>query len=87
MDKEIKIPKWFNGEIYENGAAVQNLARGTVYTLNNVELSVYDYILDKQKMFQKDDYSKINAQELRDFEKALYWFRANNPRAYKVLLD
>jgi len=87
MDKEIKIPKWFNGEIYEKGAAVQNLSRGTVYTLNNVELSVYDYILDKQKMFQKDDYSKINAQELRDFEKDLYWFRANNPRAYKVLLD
>jgi len=32
-------------------------------------------------------YNNVSAQQIRDFEKALYWFRANNPRAYMVLLD
>ena len=48
---------------------------------------MYDFIKGCELVFRTVGYDRINAQELRDFEKALYWFRANNPRAYMVLLD
>ena len=86
-NKEIKIPKWFKGEIYEEGAKVQNPFSGSTYKLNNVELSMYDFIKGCELVFRSVGYDRINAQQIRDFEKALYWFRANNPRAYMVLLD
>ena len=87
MNKEIKIPKWFKGEIYEEGAKVQNPFSGSTYKLNNVELSIYDFLKGSELIFKSIGYDRINAQQIRDFEKALYWFRVNNPRAYKVLLD
>jgi hypothetical protein len=42
--KEIKLPSWFNGELYEEGGTVQNRFSGEKYELNNVELSMYDFV-------------------------------------------
>ena len=42
LDKQ-KLPKWFNGEIYEEGAKVTNRFSGDSCHLNNVELSMYDF--------------------------------------------
>jgi len=86
-NKEQKIPKWFKGQIYEEGAKVRNQFSGSTYELTNVELSIYDFIMGSQMMFGSVAYNNVSAQQLRDFEKALYWFRVNNPRAYMVLLD
>jgi hypothetical protein len=87
ISKTQKVPKWFKSEIYEDGAWITNPINGSSYKLNNVELSIYDFIKGSELVFKSIGYDKINAQQIRDFEKALYWFRANNPRAYKVLLD
>ena len=35
--KEQKLPKWFNGELYKNGATVQNRFSGEEYELNNID--------------------------------------------------
>ena len=35
-----QLPKWFNGELYEEGATVRNRFSGEEYKLNNVELSM-----------------------------------------------
>ena len=43
--KEQKLPKWFDGELYEEGAVVKNRFSGEVYELNNVELSMYDFVI------------------------------------------
>ena len=43
--KEIKLPSWFNGELYEEGETVQNRFSGEEYKLNNVELSMYDFVM------------------------------------------
>ena len=40
-----QLPKWFNGEVYKDGATVQNRFSGEEYKLNNVELSMYDFII------------------------------------------
>ena len=40
-----KLPKWFNGELYEKGATVQNRFSGEEYKLNAMELSMYDFVM------------------------------------------
>ena len=45
MTKEQKIPKWFNGEIYKKGGTVANRFSGEEYELNNIELSMYDFVM------------------------------------------
>ena len=38
-------PKWFKGTIYEQGEEVINPFSGKCYTLNGLELSIYDFII------------------------------------------
>ena len=85
--KKQQLPKWFEGQVYSEGGEVRNPFSGSTYELTNVELSIYDFIMGSQMVFGSVAYNNVSAQQIRDFEKALYWFRANNPRAYKVLLD
>ena len=47
------IPKWFNGEIYDEGAIVKNPYSGEEYELNNVELSPINIIAKLGKRFFK----------------------------------
>ena len=83
--KEQKLPLWFNGELYEEGGTVQNRFSGEEYELNNVELSMYDFIMGATQMAEMGIFnSPHHIQELR---KGLDWFRKNNPEAYMVLLD
>ena len=84
LDKS-KLPKWFTGEIYEEGANVSNRFCGDTCYLNNVELSMYDFIMGATQMYEMGIFNSGNhAQDLR---KGLDWFRKNNSNAYMVLLD
>ena len=79
-----KLPKWFNGELYEEGAVVRNRFSGEEYELNNVELSMYDFVMGASittEMGSRD--TKV----ITDLRKGLDWFRMNNAEAYMVLLD
>ena len=40
--KKQKLPKWFDGTIYNKGEEVINPFSGDSYELNNLELSMYD---------------------------------------------
>ena len=85
MVKEQKLPKWFRGELYEKGAVVQNRFGGDSIELNNVELSMYDFVIGASIVMEMSGgYKHTNVNELR---KGLDWFRKNNPKAYMVLLD
>ena len=80
-----KLPSWFNGELYEEGGTVKNRFSGEEYKLNNVELSMYDFIIGASTMAEMGIFnSDHHIQELR---KGLNWFRKHNPKAYMVLLD
>jgi len=81
-----KLPKWFQGQLYDKGDTVKNPFSGEVCELNNVELSMYDFIIGSQHVFEMAPKS-INPQMVKDFQKGLDWFRSNNSRAYMVLLD
>ena len=82
--KEVKLPKWFNGELYEEGGTVRNRFSGEEYELNNVELSMYDFVIGSSMMMEMGMHHDSMMTELR---KGLNWFRKNNPKAYMVLLD
>ena len=87
MSTKIKqeLPKWFNGELYEEGGTVQNRFSGEEYELNNVELSMYDFVMGATVAMEMGMFNTPNhIQELR---KGLDWFRMNNAEAYMVLLD
>ena len=80
-----KLPKWFNGELYEEGGEVTNRFGGDSCYLNNVELSIYDFIIGASNMAEMGVFN--TPQHIQDLRKGLDWFRKNNPKAYMVLLD
>ena len=83
--KKQQLPKWFKGELYEEGAVVRNRFGGDSIELNNIELSMYDFVIGSSIVMEMSGgYKHTNVNELR---KGLDWFRKNNPEAYMVLLD
>ena len=83
--KEQKLPKWFKGELYEEGAEVTNRFGGDSCYLNNVELSMYDFVIGSSMLMEMSGgYKHTDVNELR---KGLDWFRKNNSEAYMILLD
>ena len=82
--KEQPIPKWFNGTIYKEGGIVANRFSGEEYELNNVELSMYDFVIGSSMICEMGtNDNKI----VKDLRKGLDWFRTHNTKAYMVLLD
>ena len=80
-----QLPKWFKGELYEEGAEVTNRFGGDSCYLNNVELSMYDFVIGASIVLEMPGgYRHTSVTELR---KGLDWFRMNNAEAYMVLLD
>ena len=81
-----QLPKWFTGELYEEGATVQNRFSGEEIELNSVELSMYDFIIGATTIYEMRGMS-VDQDMLKDLRKGLDWFRMNNAEAYMVLLD
>ena len=79
-----QLPKWFNGELYEKGETVQNRFSGEEYELNNVELSMYDFIMGSTILVEMGGGGPNMIKNLR---RGLDWFRTHNAKAYMVLLD
>tara|TARA_A100001201_G_C3926277_1_gene152172 strand:+ start:120 stop:368 length:249 start_codon:yes stop_codon:yes gene_type:complete len=80
-----KLPKWFNGELYKEGAEVQNRFGGDSCYLNAEELSMYDFVIGASNMIEMGMFN--TPQHVQDLRKGLDWFRKNNPSAYMTLLD
>ena len=80
-----KLPKWFNGECYTRGATVQNRFSGEECELNNIELSMYDFVMGSTIVLEMAGGYKHTSVDL--LRKGLDWFRQNNSQAYMILLD
>lgn len=79
-----KLPKWFTGELYEEGGKVTNRFSGEEYQLTAEELSMYDFIMGATIMMEMGGTQTTMGNDLR---KGLEWFKENNSKAYMVLLD
>ena len=84
--KTAKLPKWFKGLCYDKGSVVTNPFSGEEYELNNVELSMYDFIVGSQMVFELAPHT-VSQDKIDDFQKGLNWFKKHNIEAYMVLLD
>ena len=82
MKTKQKLPKWLHGELYEKGATVRNRFSGEEYELNNIELSMYDFVMGSTIMCEMG-MTKV----VPNLRKGLDWFRTHNSEAYMVLLD
>ena len=86
LKKKPATPKWFKGMIYSTGGKVTNPFSGDSYELTGLELSIHDFIIGCQMVFDNAPSTMTN-KRITEFQKALNWFRVNNPKAYYVLLD
>ena len=78
-----KLPEWFNGEVYTEGAEVTNRFGGDSCYLNAEELSMYDFVMGCAMIPS----TNLNDSVVKNWQDGLTWFRVNNPKAYMVLLD
>jgi len=85
--KNKKLPKWFDGALYSDGANVTNPFSGEEFYLDNTELSMYDFIKGAEVMITMGGKSNQTKGIQKDMIKALDWFRSTNAKAYMVLLD
>ena len=82
MNTNMTLPDWFKGTLYKKGGLVHNRFGGDSIELNNVELSIYDFVMGATIVAEMGlDTEVINLR------KGLDWFRKHNPKAYMVLLD
>jgi hypothetical protein len=79
-----ELPKWFDGMVYDEGLIVQNPYSQEEYELNNIELSMYDFIIGVNFLYERGHVSNNVVTNMR---KGLTWFRKNNTEAYMALLD
>ena len=86
MNKKQILPEWFKGELYDSGDKVRNPFSGEEFTLTGAELSMYDFIIGSQLIFEMIP-NKIQPEQVKDFKAGLKWFKKNNAKAYMVLLD
>jgi len=82
--KEIDLPDWFNGEVYEEGANVKNPYSGESCYLTAKELSMYDFIKGAEMLLS---YNIKPSGLSKLFHKGLWWFKDNSPASYMILLD
>jgi len=83
MKNKTTLPKWFDGTIYDKGDTVTNPFSGDTYELNNLELSMYDFVMGCAMMPSNIISDKI----IKNWQDGLSWFRKTNAKAYMVLLD
>ena len=83
MKNKTQLPKWFDGTVYEKGDTVTNPFSGETYELNNLELSMYDFVMGCA-MLPSKHYSD---KKYKNWQDGLSWFRTHNSKAYMVLLD
>ena len=81
---KVKVPEWFNGEVYTEGAEVTNRFGGDSCYLTAEELSMYDFIIGASDLMEMGFYAPKTIDDMR---KGLNWFRKNNIDAYYKLLD
>ena len=83
MKNKTQLPKWFDGTVYEKGDTVTNPFSGETYELNNLELSMYDFVMGCAMLPS----NVLSDKNIKNWQDGLSWFRTHNSKAYMVLLD
>ena len=82
-----KLPKWFDGEVYEIGDEVRNPFSGETCLLTAEELSMYDLVKGAEMALVMGVPFADHDECIDIIKKGGDWILANNPQAYMKLLD
>jgi len=84
--KKQKLPEWFNGQIYDKGDVVVHPINGNEVKLNNLELSMYDFIMGSQMLIEMmgEKSSKTHTKYLK---KGLEWFKNSSFDNHQLLFE
>ena len=85
MTKEKELPKWFKGDVYEEGGIATNPFSGQSVELDRYELSMYDFVFGFT-IFTGSG-GTVSDDTAKEVQKCMDWFRESNPEAYMILLD
>ena len=81
-----KLPDWFTGTAYDEGDEATNPFSGETITLTAEELSMLDLVKGAEMAIAMGMASNVG--ELSEaMVKGTEWFKENNPKAYKILLN
>ena len=84
MTKEQKVPKWFEGDVYDEGDVVMNRWSGAECELNALELSIYDMIMGAQTVidmkYNGDMLDPKTAYYQREMRKGCLLYTSPSPR-------
>jgi hypothetical protein len=83
MKNKTQLPKWFDGTVYEKGETITNPFSGESFKLDNLELSMYDFIMGCAMLPS----TVLDDKIIKNWQDGLSWFRTHNSEAYMVLLD
>jgi hypothetical protein len=81
----MKNLEWFEGYIYSEGDIVKNPFSGETCELNNIELSLYDFIVGVNMCVSHD--VRVNNNIMETYDKCIDYFLKNNIDAYYKLID
>ena len=81
------LPKWFDGQVYNEGDTVSNPYTGESIDLTAEQLSMYDFIKGAEFVLSASPMGGNSSKLINEMRRGLDWFRRANPEAYMVLLD
>ena len=79
-----KLPEWFDVEVYKDGDTVTSRFSDENFKLTAEELSMYDFIMGTQLFMEMGLGHEQAALKMR---RGLDWFKKNNNKAFKALMD
>ncbi len=86
MGTEVSLlPDWFQGQVYEEGGVVTNPFSGQEFMLNNFELSMYDFIIGCNMLYELR--GALSDKLIGEMQKGIAWFGETNPEAFYALID
>ena len=81
MELRSLLPKWFRGVVFTQGGTVKNRVSGVKVNLDNLELTMYNYLLDKEREMQSDPGRELYYNRTRQ------WFKERDEYLFNNLID
>ena len=81
MEVRELLPSWFRGVVFAQGGTVKNRVSGVKVDLDRLELTMYNYLLDKEREMETDPRRELY------YNRAINWFESRNENLFTNLIQ